>query len=100
MGDIFLKNSNINNKIQDEENNNSINNQVEVQNNKVAFYKLFSFADSWDIVLMILGSISAIANGVAKPLMLLVLGQIINSVGTSDPKHVIHNVSTVCYCFF
>ena len=71
------------------------NNVKEIVDQKVLFYKLFSFADSVDIILMIVGSISAIANGVAQPLMTLVLGQIINSFGSSDPKHVVHDVSQV-----
>ncbi|XP_021764176.1 ABC transporter B family member 9-like [Chenopodium quinoa] len=78
--------------------NSSNGNNREVEQ-KVAFYKLFSFADKWDIILMIVGSISAIANGVAQPLMTLILGQIINSFGSTDAEHVVHEVSKVSLRF-
>lgn len=62
---------------------------------KVSFYKLFSFADSLDVVLMILGTIGAVANGLSQPLMTLIFGNLINSFGTSDPSHVVKQVSKV-----
>ncbi|PON60814.1 ABC transporter [Trema orientale] len=43
---------------------------------KVPFHKLFSFADSTDILLMIGGTIGAIANGLAMPLMTVFLGEV------------------------
>ncbi|KAM3251173.1 hypothetical protein P3L10_005243 [Capsicum annuum] len=39
---------------------------------KVAFYKLFSFADRVDIALMIIGTIGAIGEGLTQPLMTLI----------------------------
>ncbi|GFY88629.1 hypothetical protein Acr_06g0005690 [Actinidia rufa] len=62
---------------------------------KVAFYRLFSFANRLDIVLMIVGTISAVANGMAQPLMMLTFGNIVNSFGTSVPSTLLHNVSKV-----
>lgn len=62
---------------------------------KVQFYKLFSFADRLDVVLMIVGTIGAIANGLAQPLMTLIFGQLINSFGSSDQSNVVHDVSKV-----
>jgi len=66
---------------------------------KVPFYKLFAFADPIDVVLMIVGGVAAIGNGLAQPLMTLVLGQIINSFGRSDPSHVVHDVSKVFFIY-
>ncbi|KAI3935492.1 hypothetical protein MKW98_027632 [Papaver atlanticum] len=66
---------------------------------KVAMYKLFAFADKYDVALMVVGTICAIANGLAQPLMTLIFGQLINSFGASDRFHVAHAVSKVCLNF-
>lgn len=66
---------------------------------KVPFYKLFSFADRLDIVLVTVGAISAIANGMTQPLMTLIFGQLINSFGATDPSHVVKEVSKVALKF-
>ncbi|GAB2252720.1 hypothetical protein Droror1_Dr00005567 [Drosera rotundifolia] len=66
---------------------------------KVSFYKLFAFADRLDVVLMTIGTVAAIANGVTQPLMTLILGQVINSFGSSDPLSVVHEVSKVSLKF-
>lgn len=66
---------------------------------RVAFYRLFSFADRFDIALMIVGSVSAIVNGMAQPVMTLIFGTLINSFGSSDPSHVVHEVSKVSLRF-
>ncbi|RDX73370.1 ABC transporter B family member 4 [Mucuna pruriens] len=50
----------------------------------VAFHKLFAFADSTDILLMAVGSMSAIGNGMGLPLMTLLLGHIIDSFGSNQ----------------
>ena len=48
---------------------------------KVPFHKLFSFADTLDYILMSVGTISAIGNGLCTPLMTIILGEVINSFG-------------------
>ncbi|KAJ6955762.1 ABC transporter B family member 11-like [Populus alba x Populus x berolinensis] len=50
----------------------------------VPFFKLFSFADSTDYLLMFLGAIGAIANGMSMPLMTLLLGDVINAFGSNQ----------------
>ncbi|KNA18930.1 hypothetical protein SOVF_066200 [Spinacia oleracea] len=68
--------------------------------NKVPFYKLFAFADSTDKALMIIGSIGAIANGVAMPLMAILLGDLVNAFGQNqNTREVIHVVSQVSLNF-
>ena len=63
---------------------------------KVAFYRLFSFADRLDIMLMIVGMVSAIVTGMAQPMMTLIFGNVINSFGsTTDRSLVVHEVSKV-----
>lgn len=63
---------------------------------KVPFYKLFTFADQLDMCLMIGGTLGAIGNGLAQPMMTVIFGQLINSFGTTDPSHAVHEVSKVC----
>ncbi|KAH6773575.1 P-glycoprotein 9 [Perilla frutescens var. hirtella] len=65
------------------------------EDEKVAFYKLFSFADKRDVALMVVGTISAIGNGVSQPLMTLIFGQLVNSFGSTDRSNVVHEVSKV-----
>ncbi|ESQ55972.1 hypothetical protein EUTSA_v10024241mg [Eutrema salsugineum] len=55
-----------------------------VQDEKVPFYKLFSFADRNDVVLMTVGTISAVANGLTQPLLTLLFGQIVNAFGSFE----------------
>ncbi|KAF3967837.1 hypothetical protein CMV_008211 [Castanea mollissima] len=72
---------------------------VKVENQRVPFHKLFSFADRLDVILMILGTIGAIANGLSQPLMTLIFGQLINSFGSSDQSNVVKQVSKVAIDF-
>ncbi|KAJ9690881.1 hypothetical protein PVL29_013170 [Vitis rotundifolia] len=55
---------------------------------KVALYKLFSFADESDLVLMPVGTISGMANGCSRPLMTVMLGKTINKFGSTDQSHI------------
>ncbi|KAL9232996.1 hypothetical protein vseg_008043 [Gypsophila vaccaria] len=67
---------------------------------KVPFYKLFSFADSTDMALMVFGFIGATANGVATPLMAVLLGDLIDAFGRNqNTRHVVHVVSEVALKF-
>ncbi|CAK9145283.1 unnamed protein product [Ilex paraguariensis] len=52
--------------------------------NTVPFTKLFSFADSTDYLLMIVGTISAVANGLRLPLMTLLFGELTDSFGETQ----------------
>jgi ATP-binding cassette subfamily B (MDR/TAP) protein 1 len=74
-----------------------INNKASDQDKqKVPFYKLFLFADKYDIALMIVGSLCAIGNGLSQPLMTLVFGGLINTFGATDPANIVPMVSKVC----
>ncbi|KAK7363394.1 hypothetical protein VNO77_05536 [Canavalia gladiata] len=76
-------------------------NKAKDESNKtVPYYKLFSFADSWDYLLMLVGTISAVGNGVVMPLMTVAIGDAINSFGGKvDNKQVVHDVSKVSQKF-
>ncbi|XP_021822002.1 ABC transporter B family member 4-like [Prunus avium] len=66
----------------------------------VPYYKLFSFADSLDYLLMSVGTISAIGNGASFPLMTIIFGDVINSFGqTGNNKEVVDAVSKVAQKF-
>ncbi|KAJ6796241.1 putative ABC transporter B family member 21 [Iris pallida] len=66
----------------------------------VPFYKLFAFADSSDRLLMVAGTIGAIGNGAALPLMTVLFGDLIQSFGGASNNHeVVHRVSKVCIKF-
>lgn len=69
-------------------------------NQKVSFFKLFSFADKTDVVLMTVGTIAAMGNGLTQPLMTLIFGQLINAFGTTDPDHMVREVWKVIRVFF
>ncbi|KAJ8632462.1 hypothetical protein MRB53_025798 [Persea americana] len=62
--------------------------------NTVPFYKLFSFADSIEVILIIVGTVAAAANGVAMPLMTILFGQLMDSFGqTPDPHEIVDKIS-------
>ncbi|KAH0462228.1 hypothetical protein IEQ34_009803 [Dendrobium chrysotoxum] len=52
--------------------------------NSVPLYKLFSFADTTDILLMTMGSVGALANGAALPIMTILYGKIIQSFAGAE----------------
>ncbi|KAJ9170033.1 hypothetical protein P3X46_018170 [Hevea brasiliensis] len=64
--------------------------------NSVPFHRLFSFADSADVILMIIGTIGAIGNGLSMPLMTIFLGDMIDAFGENqNNKDLVHVVSKV-----
>ncbi|KAI3853278.1 hypothetical protein MKX03_026365 [Papaver bracteatum] len=63
--------------------------------NTISFYKLFAFADSKDVMLIVIGSIADVANGVVMPLMTILLGDLVDSFGQSDTKDTVLVVSKV-----
>ncbi|XP_065859872.1 ABC transporter B family member 11-like isoform X2 [Euphorbia lathyris] len=65
----------------------------------VPFHRLFSFADSKDIILMIIGTIGAIGNGSALPLMTVLLGDTIDAFGENQNTNVVDVVSKVSLKF-
>lgn len=62
----------------------------------IPLYKLFSFADSFDHLLMFVGTVGAITNGISPPLMTLLFGNMINAFGgTKNSNEVVVEVSKV-----
>ncbi|XP_052174976.1 ABC transporter B family member 11-like [Diospyros lotus] len=66
----------------------------------VPFYKLFAFADSIDVTLMIVGTIGAVGNGLCMPLMTILFGELVDSFGQNqNNNHVVDAVSKVSLKF-
>ncbi|XP_071714963.1 ABC transporter B family member 11-like [Rutidosis leptorrhynchoides] len=62
----------------------------------VPYYKLFTFADSIDYVLMIIGTINAIGSGIIMPMQTVILGELIDIFGhNTDNKLLVHQISKV-----
>ncbi|MCD7472672.1 hypothetical protein HAX54_013973 [Datura stramonium] len=66
-------------------------------NNNIAFYKLFSFADTSDKILMFFGTIGAIGNGLCLVLLAVLFGDLVDSFGLNQTSHVLQAVSKVCH---
>lgn len=67
------------------ETNNEDHKKKETEATKVVpFYKLFSFADSTDVILMIIGTISAIGNGVCLPMLSILFGELTDAFGRNQ----------------
>ncbi|KAL0655230.1 hypothetical protein Bca4012_075814 [Brassica carinata] len=73
---------------------------IEEKARTVPFYKLFSFSDSTDVLLMIVGSIGAIGNGLGFPLMTLLFGDLIDTVGRNlFTNDIVELISKICLKF-
>nr|CAB3473979.1 unnamed protein product [Digitaria exilis] len=62
---------------------------------KVPPLVMFRFADCTDAALMAVGTVAAMANGMAEPLMTLVFAAIIECFGDGDDATILHRVSKV-----
>ncbi|KAF9617734.1 hypothetical protein IFM89_038276 [Coptis chinensis] len=66
----------------------------------VPYYRLFSFADSNDVLLMIIGTIASVGNGVCMPIMTILFGDLINAFGeNANSKNTAHEVSKIALKF-
>ncbi|KAM7270970.1 hypothetical protein ACFE04_030184 [Oxalis oulophora] len=70
-----------------------------VDDQKVSFLKLFAFADKLDVILMVVGSIGAIGNGLAQPLLAIIFGRLIHTFGSTATNDIVHQVSKVSLDF-
>ncbi|MBA0779108.1 hypothetical protein Gotri_003389 [Gossypium trilobum] len=88
-------------KEEDKNKNNGSNKKkkTSADDQKVPFYKLFSFADRLDMFLVTVGTIAAIANGLTQPFMTLIFGQMINSFSGADQFGVVKAVSKIAVKF-
>jgi ATP-binding cassette subfamily B (MDR/TAP) protein 1 len=56
---------------------------------------MFRYADRLDVLLMVVGAVGALANGLADPLVAVFFGDVINSFGDSTAQSIIHKVNKV-----
>jgi ATP-binding cassette subfamily B (MDR/TAP) protein 1 len=58
---------------------------------------MFAFADRTDAALMAVGAASAVANGMAQPLMTFIFGDVIDAFGSAadSPDEVLRKVTKV-----
>ncbi|GJM94219.1 hypothetical protein PR202_ga10847 [Eleusine coracana subsp. coracana] len=66
---------------------------------RVPLYRLFAFADRTDAVLMAVGATTALANGMAQPLMTFIFGDVIDAFGSTSSADVLHSVVKVIMNF-
>jgi ATP-binding cassette subfamily B (MDR/TAP) protein 1 len=64
---------------------------------KVSLFGMFRYADRIDVLLMVVGTVGAMGNGVAEPLMSVLFGNVINSFGESTSSDVLRRVTKVCH---
>ncbi|KAM3398909.1 hypothetical protein P3S68_002425 [Capsicum galapagoense] len=64
-------------------------------NTNIAFYKLFSFADNIDKILMFFGTIGATGNGLCQVLVAVFFGDLVDSFGLNRTSNVLQEVSKV-----
>ncbi|KAM7504957.1 hypothetical protein LguiB_003861 [Lonicera macranthoides] len=57
--------------------------ETEVEAQALPFYKLLSYADGLDWVLMVLGTVGSIVHGLAQPVGYLLLGRALNAFGNN-----------------
>ncbi|KAF8676219.1 hypothetical protein HU200_047090 [Digitaria exilis] len=60
---------------------------------------MFRYADRLDVLLMVVGAVGAVANGVAEPLVTVLFGNVIDSFGESTAQSIIRKVSKVVLNF-
>ncbi|KAM3331868.1 hypothetical protein ACQJBY_027639 [Aegilops geniculata] len=66
---------------------------------KVPLLGMFRYADRLDMLLMVVGSLGAMGNGVSEPLISVLFGDVINSFGESTTSTVLRAVTKVVLNF-
>ncbi|KAH0924543.1 ABC transporter B family member 4 [Brassica rapa] len=76
------------------------NNEDHEKTKTVPFYKLFAFADSLDFLLMTLGTLGSIGNGLGFPIMTILFGDLVDAFGENqNDSNVADKVSKVSLKF-
>ena len=72
-------------------------NEEKKKEQSLPFYQLFSFADRYDYLLMISGSLGAVIHGSSMPVFFLLFGEMVNGFGKnqSDLHKMTHEVGKV-----
>lgn len=59
---------------------------------------MFRYADRLDVLLMVVGTVGAMGNGVSEPLISVLFGNVINSFGESTSSTILRSVTKVSDC--
>lgn len=62
---------------------------------KVPFHDLFKNADAMDVVLMLVGTVSALASGMSQVVMAIIFGQMVDAFGGATPGTILPRVNKV-----
>jgi ATP-binding cassette subfamily B (MDR/TAP) protein 1 len=62
---------------------------------KVSFMGLFRYSDGTDLLLMLVGTVAALANGMSQPVMTVIFGDVIDAFGGATTGNVLNRVNTV-----
>ncbi|TVU07290.1 hypothetical protein EJB05_47339, partial [Eragrostis curvula] len=66
---------------------------------RAPLHRLFAFADSLDRALMAVGTVAAVGNGLAQPLMMFVFGDVVDAFGSNASPDVLNKVTKVIMNF-
>ncbi|KAJ3695665.1 hypothetical protein LUZ60_001042 [Juncus effusus] len=66
---------------------------------KVSLYKLFAFADGFDLTMILVGTVAAVANGMAQPMMTFIFGNVVDAFGGGTMNSVLRRVTKVILNF-
>ncbi|KAG8055757.1 hypothetical protein GUJ93_ZPchr0001g29626 [Zizania palustris] len=62
---------------------------------KVPLLGMFRYADRLDVLLMVVGTVGAVGNGMSEPLMTVFFGNVINSFGQNGSGTILRSVTKV-----
>uniref|UniRef100_A0A0D9V0N7 ABC transmembrane type-1 domain-containing protein n=1 Tax=Leersia perrieri TaxID=77586 RepID=A0A0D9V0N7_9ORYZ len=60
---------------------------------RVSVWRMLGFADRLDAALMAVGAVAAVANGMAKPLITFVVGDVIHVFGSASSRDVVADIT-------
>ncbi|KAI3933854.1 hypothetical protein MKX01_028180 [Papaver californicum] len=67
--------------------------QEKKESEVIPYYKLFSFADRYDILMMSIGTVSSIGSGLGLPLLVPMLGQVVDSIGRFENSNLVNKIA-------
>ena len=62
---------------------------------KVPFHSMFKYADRTDVLLMLVGMVGALGNGMSMVIMTIIFGQMIDAFGGATPDTIVPRVNKV-----
>lgn len=66
---------------------------------KAPLHELFKNADVTDVVLMLVGTVAAVASGMSQVVMAIIFGRMVDAFGGATPSTILPRVNKVPFCF-